>query len=140
MFGVVFKNKGFGNTVISKRTGTEGPSYDPYHYDEITVERGFNKITYHSGLQAFVIVEDIGSNPIKIETSNKEKINEIFVQNIGHELDDILKALHKIKSLKKCRQCGSKKLESMGGFAGESFTMCHNGHVIDYDFNINAII
>jgi hypothetical protein len=37
-------------TTISMRTGSEGPSYDPYHYEEMTVVGRSGTVTLHTGL------------------------------------------------------------------------------------------
>lgn len=39
---------------VSYRTGNEGPRHDPYHYEEMTVERDGQTVTLHMGLGTYV--------------------------------------------------------------------------------------
>jgi hypothetical protein len=35
---------------FSLKTGSEGPAYDPYHYDEYTIQKNDTCLTLHLGL------------------------------------------------------------------------------------------
>jgi hypothetical protein len=131
-------------TRLSKVTGTEGPSYDPYHYEEITIQRGeeneFKVVYHHGGLVDYLKVTINGETEIIHDTIDNLDFEQKFYEIVGLSLNDIYKALNIKENPKKCRICGSKKWFDAGGFPGESITLCHNGHVVDYYFNMGAII
>lgn len=111
---------------IVERQGTEGPSYDPYHYDEISIlERhawGRNQtesvLTVHTGLGGWIKFEESiilypgcpEEERIRLRNADyiyQENYEEIF-EILGYD-KSLMKMLDKFLSKDRCRKCGCKK-------------------------------
>jgi hypothetical protein len=122
-------------TTITIETGTEGPRHDPYGWEEITVERSNGDcVTLHQGLVEWVQVNNSQQHGYQIERC--EKVFEFFA---GCTSAIARKAHARYRS--RCRKCGGREFHDQAGYPGESFLLCNNcGSVVDYDFNIQAVI
>ncbi len=94
-------------TVVRLKMGWEGPSWDPYSYDRITVKRDGHEATYHCGLGEWLKIdgceiEDIEENP--------EAVDKMLWDTIGMDFATLkqLQALIESKPLR-C-ECGKPKI------------------------------
>ncbi len=72
-------------TKLHHRSGSEGPHYDPYHYDEWEVTRLGRTVTIHSGLANWVEIDYPGFPTVHI--------NEWNVVNGYKDLDTLFEVL-----------------------------------------------
>lgn len=121
---------------LSLVQGSEGPKYDPYHYDEWTVTRVHDNtsmvIVLHTGL-----VEWVSLNGVK-DTSGASPY-EVFTAGTNipcHLLEEIYYRMRHT-----CRACGCKKTHTESGFPGESFNVCDRcGDIVSHNFHESEII
>ena len=57
-------------TKIKHRSGSEGPKYDPYAFDEWTVIRLDREVTIHSGLANWIKIQYEGHPEVRIDEWN----------------------------------------------------------------------
>lgn len=122
---------------INIKTGSEGPRHDPYHYDEITVNRPDGSwVTLHVGLAFWA------------ETSEGERIDNddrgalvLFEKAAGISLPVAYKAYREVRVRRYTRHpCGQKHFIDVQGFPGESFVFCRKcGDAVDSFFNSKAV-
>lgn len=125
-------------TKIRIKSGSEGPWHDPYHYEEMTVTRPDGSwVKIHIGLAIWIKTHD----GVECQ-SDEKKILEIFERRVGVTYDRAMLAYHSLPYRRaKAHACGIKHLEEVGGYPGESFTICGKCKtVMDYHFNIGAVI
>jgi hypothetical protein len=77
-----------------------------------------------------------------VEEHDEKKIFQLFEQRVGVTYDRAMMAYHSLPYRRaKAHPCGLKHLEEVGGYPGESFTICSKcKDVMDYHFNIGAVI
>lgn len=117
--------------------GAEGPSFDPYSYEEIEVKRqGYRTVTLHQGLGTWLRYdkERIDMNGRNLE----RRAVDIFEGYLGCSLEAFERAKGHIAS--RCWKCDGHAHHEISGYPGETFTVCQNGHVMDSYFNESAII
>lgn len=123
-------------TKIVIKTGTEGPRFDPYHFDEMIVTRPDGSwVKVHDGLSTWIETHD------GIKCHDEKQVFKIFEQRVGVTYDRAMMAYHSLPWRRaKAHACGNKHIEEVGGYPGESFTICSKCKaVFDYHFNIGAI-
>lgn len=143
---------------MSTKHGSEGPSYDPYGYEEVFIDYhyeyqgGFRggELTLHSGLGDWVKVE--------VESRNREgmffhdetlcekrpleqdSFDELVEFHTGYTLTQMRRIYRKLEQSRLREHRGHGQPEWKKGFPGESFLMCPCGHSLNYNFNESAII
>lgn len=68
-------------TKVRIRSGSEGPSHDPYSYHEITVERLGREVTLHLGLAVWREID--GAMRLTTAYSSESEIIQDFVELTG---------------------------------------------------------
>lgn len=123
---------------IKHREGVEGPRDDPYGYDEYVINYRDKEIVIHQGIGDYVLLYDLRLG------KTEEDISEILLEEIGLTLAQVKRAYYKRqRKLEKARLrcCEEPDHEWKGGYPGEEMLVCNNCHkVVDYSFNINAVI
>jgi len=124
---------------IEVRSGTEGPSHDPYRFTEITVTRtsqvftGY--VTFHSGLGEWTRVSD------KVSITDDKLARIVFEHLAGITPEVALRAKHKIKVNRIRRHpCGMNYMDWIDGYPGETMLVCLKcGNVVDSRFDRSAV-
>lgn len=127
-------------TTIAIRHGTEGPSWDPYSYSEITVHRGNGvSITIHTGLAMWV--EFPAGNPRRVDCFSEEEQTDalnFFTAVTGMtpgEAEDYHQRYRHV-----CRKCGCRRTRTESGYPGESFNVCAKcGDIVSSNFHLSEI-
>lgn len=154
---------------MSRKTGTEGPAYDPYEYEEIFidfsracqrrespfVDDGFTiagHLTLHQGLGEWVKIEiETRTREVNGFWFREEHITERqplepdswddFVEfHTGYTLTQIRRFYRKMEAAKLREHRGHGQAEWSPGFPGEELLFCPCGAVLDSTFNEAAII
>ncbi len=121
-----------GGTRIQQTTGSEGPHYDPYSFEEWTVNRGGNTYVLHLGLAVWYEVNGVRTH------QHDEASVENFERAVGLSLDVIQNGYWRARS--RCKKCGSSRLEASDGYPGETLYICQKcGQICYCDFNRSAI-
>ena len=124
-------------STVKLQSGSEGPPHDPYHFDEMTVERQNGKITIHLGLGMWCRY-----NGHKVE--GEEESSQLFEAIVGMPWHVVLKSLRTLEARKakalwlKHRHCPGDA-RRVSGYPGEHFTLCGCGEVINYSFNRSEV-
>jgi hypothetical protein len=120
---------------VTLQHGTEGPSHDPYAYEEWHIEKNGQKIVGHFGLAEWVEVDG------KMVARNGDQPLTpaiVFQDLIGVSFKVLEKAYHRMRTTCKC---GCRITQSMAGFPGESFNVCVKcGDIVSTDFHLSEII
>ena len=124
------------------KTGTYGPSHDPYGYSEYSMNTTFSDgseeiVIVHSGLVNWFLINGIQTYIIDSEAERE------FETQIGMTVGEFIATVMRAKSrrLNKCWKCGSRKISGQRGFPGEYLYICDNcKNVVDSAFDISAII
>ena len=125
-------------TKVTLRTGSEGPPHDPYHFDELTVERRNSKTVIHLGLAVWC------QHNKGTKVNGEEYASALFEAHVGMPWHVVLKSLRKLEERKakalwlKHRHCPGDA-RRVAGYPGERFTLCGCGEVIDYSFNRSEV-
>lgn len=120
-------------TEIDIRSGTEGPAYDPYHWDEITVKTKGREVCFHLGLAVWMTIDGLDV------LNDEEDLFPIFKELTGMSVTQAFKYFYRYRS--RCQKCGSRSFEWRNGYPGEQMKMCTEcDHIVDYTFNESAII
>lgn len=122
------------------KTGAEGPAYDPYGYTEIVVNIRGVEYVYHAGLGERIKVD--GVNKTDADEGDSSLVN-FFKQLTGfypHQWEKFYyKLQHRRRS--KCFACGSKKIEGVRGYPGETLFQCQDCHqIVDTEFHESTVI
>jgi len=127
-----------GGTKLMFNTGSEGPKYDPYHYEELTVVRNGKMVTLHLGLGDWLEVD--GKKVSKYEYGGEGMSpEEKFEILTGMNTDEFMKYYQVIHNT--CKKCGCRDNYPMSGFPGETFNVCAKcGEIVSSDFNMGAIM
>lgn len=130
---------------LDRRTGSEGPSYDPYQYDEITVTTKFSTgeqrhITIHTGLGEWLKVNDV-EVPIEADFNDHHTMFCATVEReVGISLGRLMSIVNKLEYPSKCPKCGSKHFNYYEGYVGETITFCANCEAfINNNFHVSMI-
>lgn len=124
------------NLKVSLSTGTEGPSYDPYSYDELTAETPKGTLVVHLGL-----AEWSEFNGIRFEHYNEgDWADAALVAHTGYTW----RQLERFASRKNqyCPATANHRHNpySMAGFPGETFEVCAAcGQMLNSYFSRSAI-
>jgi hypothetical protein len=121
---------------VARITGSEGPSHDPYGYEELRAELPNGTITYHMGLGSWVQFHDgkpgRRAKPIKKidgRTCTEADLRKAFELTVGFSINQIERIHRKLKS--RCRKCGGKHTKWEVGYPGEHFECCVScGHIV----------
>lgn len=115
---------------LSVRSGSEGPSHDPYAYEEFTLKlTNGSKVIVHAGLDEWVSKD-----------GRKERGLDKVEELTGLSLPALARLARKVEErpYRLHRKHGGYK--EVAGFPGESLCICKCGEVIDVDFDESAII
>lgn len=126
---------------LTRKVGSEGGTFDPYSYDEITVRREHKVVTAHIG--CLVMWLDVnGERTSYTYDEEYEALVEKFKAETGMTVDEFMRYHDRIQYPPRCPKCFSKKQrECANGFPGESFELCSDcGHAVTYHFSESAII
>lgn len=126
-------------TKITMRSGAEGPRHDPYHFEEITVDRqDGRKVTLHVGLGVWATAE---GGPMRERTDSPQEAYHMFERYAGVSHHAMERAMHALP-IRRIRQhpCGVKYLRDVNGYPGETLTVCEKcGDVIDGHQDMSVI-
>lgn len=138
---------------LGRKTGQEGPSYDPYGFTEYYFSNDYDLFVVHKGLGSWISINGvhIESSDFSLENSIiglswtqevdfKEMLLEVvFEDYTGLEFKKLEKYYNRIHRPIRC--CASRKLDWTNGYPGEHFLQCINcGHVHDVVFRISEVI
>jgi hypothetical protein len=127
------------NLRIERRTGSEGPRHDPYHYDEWTIRRdGFRGIVYHDGLSEWIRYSN--GKIFTIREGDHELAEIAFRRCTGYTMPEWTRAIALLER-SRSRRHRNHDVREESGYPGEHFTFCHTCDVvIDSYFNEGAVI
>lgn len=124
-------------TKIRISSGSEGPSYDPYHYDDITVTRMGREVTLHLGLGCYLEVD----GKVIMSEGNEfpsERIVKEFELRTGLNPNTAMKYHQILRS--RCSECGCKRTTSHFGYVGETILVCDRcGNFVSDNFHMGMI-
>jgi len=125
---------------LTKRSGTEGPRHDPYHYDEFIVTKRGRTAILHLGLTAWLSIDGQRWNWIKGSTAESNSIKH-FEHFCGCSLEAVEKAWDRLTDPPKCPSCGLGRNHrvSCGGFPGEELVQCTCGAIVSSFCDRSAI-
>lgn len=129
---------------VQIETGSEGPTHDPYGWEEITVSRPNGvEVTIHYGLDNWVRTpEGVKCHTRYDDMGSREylgRIDRIFETYAGVSPEVAHKAYMRVQYT--CRDCGVSDLDYISGMPGETMNVCRQcGKVVSADFNLSAII
>ncbi len=130
---------------VTVTQGTEGPSYDPYSYRELSFESWRNNHQQHDevswclgGLRHYV---EVNGKRVTIEDGDMDPAGErLFKDTVGLDLEQFAAAYDEMQY--RCPTCGRHgnwKFEH--GMPGETFQVCgHCGSTCDTQFDESAIL
>ena len=127
---------------IKIKTGSEGPSYDPYHYVEVTVNRVSRHftgtITSHEGFVDWVHVDEPGKKRQVFTDIDQEQWFEVYA---GITLKAARTACAELNQRKiRFHPCGQRDLNWVDGFPGEELLVCDKCKtVLHATFNLEAV-
>jgi hypothetical protein len=131
---------------VWKHSGTEGPRFDPYGYDQYEIHRkGRASLTVHLGLDNWAQLgkqkrrslfgQGKGRERYELD---KRRLDAVVERACGYTLAQLERFARKARS--RC-PCGSKSFEEACGYPGEHVTMCAECHrVMSVTFNEAAVI
>ena len=118
---------------VMSNTGSEGPSYDPYSYRELSVTFRGTHVVLHDGSLVNWIEVDGTRHDIHDEACRNE-----FEAILGFTPENLDRWYY--RKISRC-PCGSKSFHDVAGYPGESFIICDScGKVRASSFNESAII
>lgn len=126
---------------IEIRSGSEGPNFDPYHYDEITVTRADGrKATIHRGLAEWMRYWD-GRFERHFHDSYAI-LRSKFEACVGCTPEEAERTFHRLKERRITHHaCGMRHIKSVDGYPGETFMLCDKcGDILDSSFDHSAIV
>ncbi len=122
-------------TKIRHRTGSEGPEFDLYAFDEWTVERNGETTKIHLGLAQWVQV----NNGIREQYREPVLAVDRFAALVGFPFHVITSAYFEQQS--RCQHCGCKQMDEVDGYPGETLSVCVAcGEIAHCDFDESAVI
>jgi hypothetical protein len=127
---------------VSIKTGSEGPRHDPYSFCELVVERpNGDSVMIHSGLGDWCHVTRWGKDNIVFATNGEQASRRMFETYVGCTPEVVLKAYRSLPYRRvKAHPCRPRQFIDVGGYAGESFTICTHCHEpVAYHFDLSAI-
>lgn len=131
------------NTPVLIQHGSEGPSHDPYSFEEFTYflpnndtddQEEKDRVVIHLGLGDVVKVNNVevarGYENVNIWVQNKHKMS----------IDTLIDTLREEDQISTCPRCGCKDLVWKSGFPGESLLICTEcEEICDTSFNPSEI-
>lgn len=121
-------------------TGSEGPNYDPYHYEKYYIKTPKGCIVIHIGLAVFV---KIGSQ--RVDARGKDYNNAFawvdrwLLEEVGFTLKQLNRIAEKAKA--RCPMGGYHDVSEKHGYPGESLFICGKcNKVVDTYFCEGAVI
>jgi len=119
---------------IELSTGSEGPDFDPYSFQEIEITSSDVKLTCHSGLGLWIKTADK-------ETTYRE-YDEMIVDLVTILGFDPWAKIEEYQDRPKECKCksGEQELEWIDGYPGEHFLMCKKcKEIVDTEFCLSEI-
>ena len=125
-----------------RKSGTEGPAYDPYHYEEFHINVNDKEIVLHLGLGEWMTVNN---ERVWAKMQGDVVLNEKLEELTGMTLHNLEQLLNRKENPTHCHDCGRrltwKSVGSMGGMYGESFDICIKCKaIVGYHFDESAIM
>src|SRR4051812_2751822 len=121
--------------------GTEGPRFDPYSYENITVVRSDGtKATMHLGLGIWC--EVVHANGMRYQEHDPEQAAELFGKAAGITPRAAERA-HREMLYRPYRfhPCGQSYLKGVDGYPGEHLVLCGKcGDVLEVQFSISEVV
>lgn len=119
---------------FSFRSGTEGPRYDPYGWNEICAEKNGKVYVLHMGLAQWLSIDGTHQQDIPFDD-----VSSKFEEIIGMKIEDIMQQNYSERS--RCPKCGCEELENQDGYPGEHFVVCSKcKEIVDTIFHESEII
>lgn len=124
------------NLRIERNTGSEGPAYDPYHYEEWEFERNGNTIELHNG----GLVQWMEINGKRYDDVRDEAMEDLFKEYTGFTFHMWMLFLRKLEAAKWRKHWGHDVVE-VSGYPGEHFTICNtcDGKMLSSFFDISEV-
>jgi hypothetical protein len=123
-------------TKVYRTIGNEGPSYDPYAFEEYIIERpGRPAVKVHLGLSVSIDGIEYGDTDDNFTT--------VFEDKVGVTLKAFEKAYQRITGPPSRCDCGRSVYHARecSGYPGESFLICDKcDAILHVAFNESAII
>ena len=122
---------------ITIRTGTEGASWDPYGYSELTVKTNLKEVTVHIGLGLYLKINKMKDK----DTEYAETlIYKAFERHVGCSYRSIVRAYYRLRHF--CPHCKRKvkHFYPTNRHPGETLYICPYCHNVAHaDFHLSAI-
>lgn len=117
--------------------GEEGPTYDPYSYEQWEIRRNNQVILGHFGLLEWVKIGPSKKELTRV-ASGDDAVPE-FEKLVGMSLSQLRKAYDHIHH--SCKRCGCRRTRTVHGYPGEYLNICVRcDNVVSADFNKSEIL
>ena len=128
---------------VRLKTGTEGPTHDPYSYEELTVITPRGKVVLHEGLSVWLKHNDVKvDQPLNTPYEEYERWirEDVFKAVTGYSREQIARIARRLKE--RCPYCKvNSGRHHEPGFPGEHFEVCDNcNKIVGGYFNESEII
>lgn len=128
-------------TQMQLHTGAEGPAYDPYHFDELTVKRPSGTTVIHAGLGTWC--EYKANDGRKFKVTDEVSAFSLFEATVGISFNRAMRAHRYVKDVLPyklhAKRCGGV-MQCVDGYPGETMDYCNKcGFVAGYHMNYAAI-
>ncbi len=105
---------------VVRRTGSEGPRHDPYHFEELHVETRDGKTVLHEGLGLWLKHEC--RSGYKLTENRVHCVHDVFKAMTGYSTSQIDRIAIRLQS--RCRKCGCRDFDDVRGYPGETLYQC----------------
>jgi len=129
---------------IRHRSGAEGPSHDPYGFEEVEVRNARGRFTLHLGLAKWVEVRltAMDLKPVRFECPRitEPEIEAIFEVGAGVSVATARRTEQRLRDSRYRAHRAHGGFECASGMPGESLTVCRCGAVVECDFDEGAVL
>lgn len=124
--------------------GAEGPTHDPYSYEEISVRVPGCEVMIHTGLACFIELNGekfdipIVKSVVDYDKNFAATAEFVLVSKIGYTREQLERMSRKAKS--RCPKGGTHDIVSESGYPGEHFDVCLKcDRIVNNYFNSSAV-
>lgn len=130
---------------VTRRNGREGPSHDPYAFEEIRIDNGTHAMTIHVGLAIWIEIDDDEREfvPSAYYDEPDAWLEEHAQMCFGWSLKQIARFEQRAldSRWRGCEKGGRHVTTTKDGFPGETFDVCERcNKIVDSQFFESAVI
>lgn len=124
---------------VRQKTGREGPSWDPYHYDEYHITTPKGSLVLHDGLLVYAELNGERHVATGKDYNSPAWRNKFAVELTGYNFVQLQRFSDSAKA--RCPKGGYHDTRSERGYPGETFEVCSKcNKVTDSYFCESAVI